>query len=620
MADPTRYRPGYSYSGHQAVNPAIPLPAAQVDNDFAKLRQTTDETIDELLRVKARPDVIDAGSFGESLLASDNQETARELLSIPDSAAFGESLLAADGDDEARGLLALDDMVNLKWFGAVGNGIADDSDAVQAWLDFIVDNERLGYVPAGNFVLTTAIEKTLAAARSFGIVGAGIGASVFTVPAGNATGGIIIDAGAYWSSQFVARDFTILADGVSLGTGLAFTMTAGGNQHQRSVVVENVEAKGVDTTEDCFDIGMDFSGTWRPLIRGCVCGGPFGPGISSDLTDASPLFVATANLVLDDAYDWTVDNCHLWSAYTALRDDGTVSEAGRLTNTALVSCRVGLYRVRTAPEPIIWIENNHVNFRDVGFYISGAKLAVIRGNHPYNEDTGDEYSGTAYDVHLDNTERTIIASNVFHYDGAADRINIFVDTTTLGNDTLINGNIFSAQAASAIKVGAGATGTLICNNLYPGTITARYTDNSAACVILDYESTTGVLYQTNAGNAAGGPLFDLFRNSASPAASDILGILAFNGRDSAANKTLYGMLQAQIVDPANGSEDAAMQLWAMIAGTTTKVADFRAPSGSDTAGMLLLVNIGGSVSLKAVKLGAADSGGTGLRALVVDNS
>ena len=70
---------------------------------------------------------------------------------------------------------------------------------------------------------------------------------------------------------------------------------------------------------------------------------------------------------------------------------------------------------------------------------------------------------------------------------------------------------------------------------------------------LDLTATTAgkllSLTSTDAG-AAGAPDIDAFRDSASPAVSDILARLLFNGRDSAANKQLYALIQTIITDPA----------------------------------------------------------------------
>lgn len=64
-----------------------------------------------------------------------------------------------------------------------------------------------------------------------------------------------------------------------------------------------------------------------------------------------------------------------------------------------------------------------------------------------------------------------------------------------------------------------------------------------------------IISSSDAG-ATVGPNLTLFRNSASPAASDILGRLKFDGKDSAGNTETYASIEAQILDPSSGGEDA----------------------------------------------------------------
>src|SRR5690625_1807571 len=45
MAEPTRYTPGFNYSGWEADHPTEPKPGAELDNDFALIRHSIDETI-----------------------------------------------------------------------------------------------------------------------------------------------------------------------------------------------------------------------------------------------------------------------------------------------------------------------------------------------------------------------------------------------------------------------------------------------------------------------------------------------------------------------------------------------------------------------------------------------
>jgi hypothetical protein len=75
------------------------------------------------------------------------------------------------------------------------------------------------------------------------------------------------------------------------------------------------------------------------------------------------------------------------------------------------------------------------------------------------------------------------------------------------------------------------------------------------------------LYSTDAG-AGAGPILDLYRDSVSPAANDIIGQIAFYGEDSAGNKQLYGSIKTRIDDPTNGSEDALIILTAPAAGSS----------------------------------------------------
>lgn len=74
---------------------------------------------------------------------------------------------------------------------------------------------------------------------------------------------------------------------------------------------------------------------------------------------------------------------------------------------------------------------------------------------------------------------------------------------------------------------------------------------------------------TDAG-ATAGPTLDLYRDSASPAVSDILGSIDFNGEDSAGNKQLFGRITTVITDPTSTSEDGSMRFWATTAGTITE--------------------------------------------------
>lgn len=69
MADPTKYLPGYSYSDWQAINPKKPLPADEVDNDFANVSRSINETIDGLKNIRRSDGKLKNGIVGPDALS-----------------------------------------------------------------------------------------------------------------------------------------------------------------------------------------------------------------------------------------------------------------------------------------------------------------------------------------------------------------------------------------------------------------------------------------------------------------------------------------------------------------------------------------------------------------------
>jgi hypothetical protein len=77
------------------------------------------------------------------------------------------------------------------------------------------------------------------------------------------------------------------------------------------------------------------------------------------------------------------------------------------------------------------------------------------------------------------------------------------------------------------------------------------------------------LTSTDAG-AAAAPLLDLYRNSASPAASDTLGEIEFHGQDSAGNKQQYAVIHASILSPTSTAEQGQIHFETATAGASTE--------------------------------------------------
>ncbi|CAB4173072.1 hypothetical protein UFOVP1024_44 [uncultured Caudovirales phage] len=77
------------------------------------------------------------------------------------------------------------------------------------------------------------------------------------------------------------------------------------------------------------------------------------------------------------------------------------------------------------------------------------------------------------------------------------------------------------------------------------------------------------LNSTDAG-ATAGPLLDLYRNSATPAASDTIGEIEFNGKDSAGNKQQYALIHGSILSPTSTTEQGQIHFETATAGASTE--------------------------------------------------
>lgn len=97
-----------------------------------------------------------------------------------------------------------------------------------------------------------------------------------------------------------------------------------------------------------------------------------------------------------------------------------------------------------------------------------------------------------------------------------------------------------------------------------------------------YLSSSQFLFESTDGGTTAAPVLNLYRNSASPAASDILGNITFNGEDSAGNTQEYASIETVIVDATSTSEDGQLDFYVTKAGTRTKFASMTATATAFT--------------------------------------
>ncbi|RUV86919.1 hypothetical protein EOA60_05825 [Mesorhizobium sp. M1A.F.Ca.IN.020.06.1.1] len=141
-----------------------------------------------------------------------------------------------------------------------------------------------------------------------------------------------------------------------------------------------------------------------------------------------------------------------------------------------------------------------------------------------------------------------IGRTYFIRNGTTGNFTVTLKTSAVGGATVV-----IQQGQSGFFALNGTDVLAVSNTLYSPTLTTPTVTGS-----LTVSSTDAT--------AAANPIIDLFRDTASPAASDVLAQVQWNSRDSAANKQTYAADDVQITDPTSATRSAIRRLWSVISG------------------------------------------------------
>ena len=188
--------------------------------------------------------------------------------------------------------------------------------------------------------------------------------------------------------------------------------------------------------------------------------------------------------------------------------------------------------------------------------------ALSNGRNVYIEfkDGGDLGGTVFYQLDPNDAEKVVHVRNNL----TNQALILFQGTYNSSNDIEIpNGKDMVVKFDGA---GSGATVEQVDKNLNPTTveITGALTGTTATFTTAD-NSTQLKLVSTDT-DASVGPKLDLHRNSANPAADDIIGMIRFIGEDSDSNEQEYAKIRAHIIDPTSGSEDTKLVIQTQTGG------------------------------------------------------
>ncbi len=143
--------------------------------------------------------------------------------------------------------------------------------------------------------------------------------------------------------------------------------------------------------------------------------------------------------------------------------------------------------------------------------------------------------------------------------------NINTNTVTIqraGADTIDGAASITLAPGAGIDIWCGAAATFYSFGF--SSSSANYADLGT-----DNEFLGNIFITSTDSGADVGPFFELDRLSPTPAALDYLGGFYFVGNNSSLEPVSYGFALGRILDPTDGSEDGAYEIYSLVAGVET---------------------------------------------------
>lgn len=218
-------------------------------------------------------------------------------------------------------------------------------------------------------------------------------------------------------------------------------------------------------------------------------------------------------------------------------------------------------------DPLEDLESDMNTVRPIVAGGTGASTAVgghdafsTKGSNVASATTCDIGAASGMFVHITGTTtiegfgtKTAGVERILVFDGAL--------TLTHNATSLIlpgGANITTAAGDTAVMVSEGS-GNWRC--------VAYVKADGTAIALPDAITGESLTLTSTDADAAAAPVVTLDRDSATPAASDVLGLVRFTGEDSAGNDEVYAEIEAVIVDPTSTSEDGKAVIRTKVAGT-----------------------------------------------------
>jgi hypothetical protein len=396
------------------------------------------------------------------------------------------------------------DIVSVKDFGAVGDGTADDTTAMQA----AFAAAHIVYLPPGKYRLTANIRKTFSASaiEAFTLIGAGSDNTILFWP--NANGGMVFDYQNGWNNSVSLSDFscTTAQPGNSVAINLSSSVYNASPANAAPNNISRVTFRGDDgyfSTTNYWQIGIAVnnvssinvnsvyvSGLSQPSRGGSgitMAGLPASSGWAVVLNITDSIFNNLANGFLYGAWAQgiTIDRSQFNGCNNAI---SVVSGATALDQLVVTNSQFALISGQTALSANSAVSD--MQFSHNYFIITQSNITALT---------------------LGAANNLIVADNWFTAQNPTNTTAIDINGIVAATAATITGNQFYGFT-TAINLRASTINTLVNGNTFINNATP-ITNSGTANTIVNNPGYNPVGFASAAAPASGSP----FTNGASPA-------------------------------------------------------------------------------------------------------
>jgi hypothetical protein len=356
----------------------------------------------------------------------------------------------------------LRDFMSARDFGAIGDGAADDTLALQTAVNAAISLGKALFIPSGSYRLTNKISG-ISGTTAFCLNGEGRGVTklIWTASATNG-GGIEIT---YTDAMFPpeVKDLSLYTQAVGLGTALKITGPEAASVTQLGPVVESLQVQGEQPVTHCWDFGIHFVTCW--YLKGTSLNIK-GKG------EAGSNYTMTAGIRLTSCQVSYLSDFNVIHADFGVQETAsggpTKGEGLTMKNFEMVGVGTGIDLRADAVAPGTNIGPGHINSHFFGLNLANQYQTKIHDLLLYKVNIGGPTDWVG--IQMADCQTNHVHNNLFHgWDYAINStIGIILSGTTTSDFNQIHHNTFYnffGATKIGVLLGSGAGNNVLDHNV-----------------------------------------------------------------------------------------------------------------------------------------------------------